>query len=138
MGLVGAVSLVSVLLLTPGCGATFGAQVRPPALARRFEDRPVLACNGSDVLVVPLTAEEIWSGTRRTRAFPLPVGAVTDLETGDLISLPPAPPRYFVVACIVDHLCWRPEVLVACDDSGTCTALADNAAEEGLIDCPTY
>ncbi len=133
--------LVLVLLLTVGCGGALEGAMRSAALAHRSTlspERRFLGCEADDIEVEAQSAMQVWTRPQGWWHLPPPDGAVTDPETGDLVSLPLDLPTYYVASCRdpIRH-CYWPEVLLGCE-AERCEVIADNDENAGMLDCPAY
>lgn len=139
----GRIFAITLLILSSwGCGSGLEGSLRSLAVAHRSEWTPherFLACEPGEVRVEALPGEPThrsrWSYWVHAMSLER---AVIDPETGDLISLPPDHPDYFVANCgRPEGWCYWHEVLLACE-AERCEVVADNSADEGMVDCFGY
>ncbi len=134
-------AIMLALLTSAGCGGGLEGSLRSMAVAHRSEWRPderFLECEPGEVRVEALPREPTrrsrWSYWAREMRLDR---AVIDPDTGDVVSLLPDFPDYFVANCgRPEHCYWR-EVLIACE-AQRCEVVADNSAEEGMVECFGY
>ena len=131
-----------VLASSWGCGGSLDGAVRTLAVTHISEWEPTerfLECERDEVQIEAMPALVVWSGQRRYwfRAA-LPVDSLIDPETGNLLALPPALPDYFIASCgSAARVCYWHEVLLTCSGE-RCEVIADNWADEGMLDCSAY